>query len=437
MMSIEKSFQIALNYQQNEQFQEAESIYLQILAVQKNHIESISNLGVIYKRQGDIEKAIEFYRLSLSFDSNYKIGLSNLANCLMELEEFNEAIICFKRLVEIEPTYVNGFRQIGAILIQKGQLDEAITYFKIALEKSSADVESLWSIGNILVRQNHLSEARDIFTNILQLNPSHVNSQKWLSFVNHLLSDNNKVSFDYQENPVSFEITGKNLGVEIAHISGHFYELAELEFIDKNIKVKNPVIVDVGANTGNHLVYFAKVMTAAKVIPIEFHPGAIELLKKNIFLNQLSNVDLSKLGYAVGRFPGKSTLVEHPAGDLCLNEVVASETGEIEILPLDELVQEPIDLIKIDVEGLEIDVLEGAKQILLKYKPDIIIEVRRGNQKRLINFLETISYRVLRQFDYWKYSNFYLQPIRELSQPQQVYSQVNSEFFKDNSLEIF
>ncbi|MDF0552024.1 protein arginine N-methyltransferase [Kamptonema sp. UHCC 0994] len=437
MMSIEKSFQIALNYQQNEQLQEAESIYLQILAVQRNHIESISNLGVIYKRQGDIEKAIEFYRLALSFDSNYEIGLSNLANCLMELEEFNEALVCFKRLVEIQPDSLNTLRQIGAVLIQKGQLDEAITYFKTALEKLPTDVESHWSIGNILVRQNRLFEARDIFTNILQLHPSHVNSQRWLSFVNHLLSDHHQVAFDYQETAINFEITGKNLGVEIAHTSGHFYELAELEFIDKNVKVKNPVIVDVGANTGNHLVYFAKVMTAAKVIPIEFHPGAIDLLKRNIFLNQLSNVDLSKLGYAVGRFPGKSTLVEHPAGDLCLNEVVASATGEIEVLPLDELVQEPIDLIKIDVEGLEIDVLEGAKKILLKYQPDVIIEVRRVNQKRLMNFLETISYRVLRQFDYWKYSNFYLQPIRELSQPKQLDSQVSLDFFRGKSLEIF
>lgn len=437
MISIEKSFQIALNYQQNEQFQEAESIYRQILAVQRNHIESISNLGVIYKRQGDIEKAIEFYRLALSFDSNYKIGLSNLANCLMQLEEFNEALVCFKRLLEIEPNSLNSLRQIGVILIHKGQLDEAITYFKIALEKSPGDVWSHWSIGNILVRQNHLIEARDIFTNILQLHPSDVDSQRWLSFVNHLLSDDNQVSFDYQETPVSFEITGKNLGVELAHTSGHFYELVELEFIDKNVKVKNPVIVDVGANTGNHLVYFAKVMTAAKVIPIEFHPGAIELLKRNIFLNQLSNVDLSKLGYAVGKIPGKSTLVEHPAGDLCLNEVLASETGEIEILPLDELVQEPIDLIKIDVEGLEIDVLEGAKQILLKYQPDVIIEVRRNNQRKLRDFLGTISYRIFQQFDYGTYSNFYLQPLRQLSQPKQLDSQVSFEFFRGKSLEIF
>ena len=435
-MDIQKYFHKALSYQQNGQLQEAESIYLQILNVQPNEFKSLSNLGVIYKFQGKLEKAIEFYRLAISFNPNPEVELFNLANCLMELEEFNEAIIYFKRLQEFQPNSYAILKQIGRILLHKGQLDRAISYLRKALEKSSTDIESLWLIGNILVRQNRLWEARDTFTKILQIKPNHLSSQKWLTLINHLVSDNNKVCFNYQNTFIKFELTGKNIGVEIDHSSGKFYELSELEFMARNVRVKNPVIVDVGANTGNHLVYFAKVMTAAKVIPIEFHPGSIELLKRNILLNQLDNVDLSKLGYAVGSTSGKSTLVEHPARDFCLNEVVASEIGQIQILPLDELLQEPIDLIKIDVEGLEIEVLEGAKLILLKYQPDIMIEVRNRNKKHLIEFIEKNNYCIFKEFNYWNYSNFYLQPMRKLDPLKQFNNSGSCVLFNHESWQL-
>lgn len=424
MESIESIFNQAIQHHKKGEFTEAEALYLEILQRNSNHLSSLVNLGIIYKARGDIETAIGLYKLGLSIEPNDSITAGNLCRALQQLDRLDEALFYGKRALTIKPNLLDVCFNVGNILIQQGKLEEALQYFRHILKISPKDADAQASIGNILVRQNQLEEGKLELEKAFKLNPNDFNTRRWLTVVNQLLKGQTKIKFLYENIPVRFEISGKNIGPAMYHVSGIFYELSELEIIKKNLKSKD-VIVDVGSNTGNHLVYFAKIMKAGKVIPIEFHPETIELLKRHIYFNEIENADLSKLGYAVGKERGEFMLAEHPANDLCLTEVFASDRHnnsyqdmgdkgqKINIIPLDELIHEKVDFLKIDVEGLEIDVLQGAKNIFLKSKPDGMVEVKKANEKSFFNLVEKMGYQVVEAIEYWSYSNFYIQPIEK------------------------
>ena len=96
--------------------------------------------------------------------------------------------------------------------------------------------------------------------------------------------------------PVTFCTNKRADPIQKTHRKGNFYEADELRFLSNLVK-KGATIVDIGANVGNHSLYFSHVMGAAKVIPFEPNPLAYELLIANILANgQGDVVDFSHLG---------------------------------------------------------------------------------------------------------------------------------------------
>ena len=92
--------------------------------------------------------------------------------------------------------------------------------------------------------------------------------------------------------------TGRNAGIEREQTRGLFFEAMELEELRKTVR-PGAHVVDVGANTGNHTIFFAGPMKAASVLPFEPLPAAADALRASVARNGLTNVDLSRLGVGV------------------------------------------------------------------------------------------------------------------------------------------
>lgn len=138
--------------------------------------------------------------------------------------------------------------------------------------------------------------------------------------------------------------------------------------------------IDVGANVGIHTLTMAKVASVGTVIACEPHPGVRSRLVTNLALNSIQNVSVvdKAIGDRVGIVslhepndvsnPGMASLL--PLGDW--------SALEVESTTLDDLVKSEspgaIDLIKIDVEGLEGAVLAGAAELLARDRPTLVFE---------------------------------------------------------------
>jgi FkbM family methyltransferase len=146
------------------------------------------------------------------------------------------------------------------------------------------------------------------------------------------------------------------------------------------------VVWDVGAFEGLLTMHFAR--TAAQVIAWEPNPGSRIRLTENLELNRLTNVRIRPLG--VGRQPGVLDLVLDPLmpGGASADSIIASQirsslagapTTRIEIVTLDaDRVQQQLPLpqvIKLDVEGMELQVLQGAIQTLQQARPALYLEM--------------------------------------------------------------
>jgi len=140
---------------------------------------------------------------------------------------------------------------------------------------------------------------------------------------------------------------------------------------------KNAISIDVGANVGALTLLMAKIATQGTVIAIEPGPVIFERLKANIELNP----DLSAriIAYQIG--------VGKEGGDLFWNED-ANNRGNagllqnsgivVPVVTLDSLVEplglEALDFIKIDVEGMEHEVIRGALQTISRFRPLVYFE---------------------------------------------------------------
>lgn len=135
-------------------------------------------------------------------------------------------------------------------------------------------------------------------------------------------------------------------------------------------------MIDVGGNVGRWSVDFAKHFdTVSAFEPAPYH---IECFEKNCA--SYPNVKLYPYGLSNTNKKGNlEVAVEHHLGS---TRVIPNDEGTIELKTLDEHGFQYVDVIKVDVEGLEIDVLQGAKQTIAKCKPIIVIERCVFNSQR-------------------------------------------------------
>jgi FkbM family methyltransferase len=141
------------------------------------------------------------------------------------------------------------------------------------------------------------------------------------------------------------------------------------------------VVIDAGANIG-HLALAASrlVGPGGKVHAFECGPRALERLRENIELNGAGNVVV--VDRACWDSEGTSTLYDFDEKEIDLpsmgrrsDRAVAKEI-EIRTVKIDDVVKEPVRLVKMDVEGAELAALRGAERVLFgDPRPDLIIEL--------------------------------------------------------------
>ena len=172
-----------------------------------------------------------------------------------------------------------------------------------------------------------------------------------------------------------------------------YWDRMALNLINKYLP-DGAVILDIGANVGSHTVYWALERQAKKIYSFEPLGQTFEVLSKNIELNNLQDfVTISNKGLSNEKCKAKVRLFwEQNVGG---TSFMKSADGEHDFVPLDSIdIPEKIDLIKIDVEGHEIEVLEGARDTIYRNKPIIVIETF-DKKERVSNFLFTLGYELV------------------------------------------
>jgi FkbM family methyltransferase len=182
-------------------------------------------------------------------------------------------------------------------------------------------------------------------------------------------------------------------------------ETPEEKFL-KSLKFANKTVFDVGGYVGLYTLFFASAAgPKGKVVAFEPNPVCLKELRANVKLNGFYNVVIVPIAAGSRRALGKmaadtflpaySTLSKRK-GALLLDK------NRAKIMPvntdtLDNYVKTTGTLpnfVKIDVEGFELEVLQGMKETINAHQPDLFIEIHGENPEKIVKLLLECGYSV-------------------------------------------
>ena len=181
--------------------------------------------------------------------------------------------------------------------------------------------------------------------------------------------------------------------------NSNYFEYQELSFFCKQWKggvientIKNSYVIDIGANIGNHTLYFLNECCAKFVYCFEPVNDVYDILEKNILINNLSEY-VMLVNSAVGSHCGKGRIVSSISKNTGYTQIEASLEGDIDIIAVDDMVfDDRVGLVKIDVEGFELSVIQGMQDTLKKYNPFVVVEIWHKNKDEIESIMKRLGY---------------------------------------------
>ena len=132
-LTIQQTFDLALQHHRAGRLAEAEGVYQQILAQQPDHVVATHHLGLIAFQTGRIDDAVNLIRRAIALEPNYAEAFSDLGSVLKHNGQLDEAIAAFRRAVALKPNYAEGHNNLANALTDGGQFDEAIAACRRAI----------------------------------------------------------------------------------------------------------------------------------------------------------------------------------------------------------------------------------------------------------------------------------------------------------------
>jgi FkbM family methyltransferase len=179
---------------------------------------------------------------------------------------------------------------------------------------------------------------------------------------------------------------------------GRYYRQPELEFLAAKLR-PGVRIIEAGAYLGNSAVFLAQHLQPTQLRLFEPNPQAAEQLRANLMRNHLGTADIAVQEIALGAKRGRGELHSPDTRNPHASHLTPNPQGHVEIIPLDECVDEPVDLLIIDTGGMELAILAGARQTVAKYRPAILIELLNEQLPALNTWLENQSFRIVSVFE--------------------------------------
>jgi FkbM family methyltransferase len=216
--------------------------------------------------------------------------------------------------------------------------------------------------------------------------------------------------------PVRFFVTEPRDTIQSKHHRGKFYEEDELlalaEMLPQGLR-----ILDVGANVGNHALFFSIFMGADRIVSIEPNPAAAFLMETNLRLNRVENVE-TIVGLALSDGSGAARLMP-VAGNLGGTQVLALPDAEAEAddaairtVKGDDIVAgRHFDFIKMDVEGMEVPALHGLGETIARCRPLVMAEIVEETDAGFRGWLADARYRIRHAFEHPDMVNYLAEPL--------------------------
>jgi predicted O-linked N-acetylglucosamine transferase (SPINDLY family) len=159
MATILETFNQALQHHQAGRFQEAETLYRQILQAQPGHADALHLLGMLFFQAGRPDAAIDFINQAITRNPGNATFYNNIGEAYRVLGKLDDAAASYRQALALRPTYADPCMNLGIVLFAQSRLDEAAAHFRQAIACKPAWAEAYNNLGSVLAKQGALDAA--------------------------------------------------------------------------------------------------------------------------------------------------------------------------------------------------------------------------------------------------------------------------------------
>lgn len=221
-LSLEDALEVAITLHRRGHFDDAETVYQRILAIEPNQSDAIHFLGVLSHQRGRKTDAVDLIRRSIELNPNVPDRHNNLGNVLVEQGRAEEASDAYEAALRLRPECADFHNNHGAVLRALGQFDAAEAAYRKAIELQSTHVDAFNNLGNLLSGRGRIHEAVQCFCRAITLMPHNAESRRMLGTAYYTLGqldDAAKVFKswldDEPDNPIARHMYSACSGVDV------------------------------------------------------------------------------------------------------------------------------------------------------------------------------------------------------------------------------
>jgi FkbM family methyltransferase len=213
-----------------------------------------------------------------------------------------------------------------------------------------------------------------------------------------LMQGQDSVGFLLESVDYKFHLFASNtqeIEASLHHLANKLTEWEELQMLKRHLQGISS-IAEIGCLVGNHSVFFLKNFPLKRMTIVDGSETSLEHTRKNLELNrgEETAIDLEFIHAAIGVGEGE----------------VSFFGKSVPVNSIGALLKDPHDFLKIDVDGVEMEALEGSKDYLIQHKPKVMIEVLHTLKFEFAGFISAVGYRIIDQIDRQDYSNYLIGP---------------------------
>lgn len=298
--------------------------------------------GLLAFSEGKYEQAFTFFEKSHreNIPPDKHLTLYNTALSLIFLEDFVRAEDYFLKALRYLPNHSDSLHWIAYINFRKGKLSTAQDHYLNSLKSHPRSQTSINGCIQFFIEQGLNGEEIDVF-----LNENGVQLKENENFYLQL-ADSVNVSIDSN---ISFSLIGIDPRSTMQKSINNYgcYEPLMVEKILKNVR-ETDIVYDIGAHIGYYSSIFNNVIKSKEVVSIEPDFYSSNLIKRNT----------NERGIVVNKFIGR---------ELDYNTTTLNDLSSM-------LNLEP-SVIKMDIEGFEVEAFEGGWEVIRNLRPQIFLEI--------------------------------------------------------------
>ena len=298
--------------------------------------------GLLAFSEGKYEQAFTFFEKSYreNIPTDKHLSLYNMGLSLIFLEDLVPAQDYFLKALKYLPNHSDSLHWIAYINFKKGQLSTAQDHYLSSLKSSPRSQTSINGCIHFFIEQGLNGEEINVF-----LNKNGVQLKENENF-NLKLADSVNVSIDSN---ISFSLIGIDPRSTMQKSINNYgcYEPLMVKKILKNVQ-ETDIVYDIGAHIGYYSSIFNKVTKSKEVVSLEPDFYSSNLIKRNT----------NERGIVVNKFIGSK---------LGYNTTTLNDLSSM-------LNLEP-SVIKMDIEGFEVEAFEGGWEIIRNLRPQIFLEI--------------------------------------------------------------